>query len=249
MDLFSTITSPELPFSLPADVDYQSQWNEATGAYTISVPNGELIYAPRFFDKAISDKVVNYFLKNAEGMNCNHNWSELTPDDFRKVDFKNIRWNIETIKLYGKTMPLPRATAWYGDEGMDYTYSGIASAPKPWNEGLFHLKRKIETLAQQSFNSVLLNWYRNGEDYLNWHADDEKELGANPVIASVNFGETRDFALRRIDNHKEKLTIPLEHGTVLIMRGALQDYWQHSVPKRKKVKGSRFNLTFRTIHQ
>ena len=94
---------------------------------------------------------------------------------------------------------------------------------------------------------MLLNWYRNGEDHLHWHADDEAELGHNPCIASLNFGEARDFLLKRRDDGN-KLCIPLSHGSLLVMRGGLQHHWLHAVPKRKRVQGSRFNLTFRVIH-
>ena len=102
-------------------------------------------------------------------------------------------------------------------------------------------------LPDPKFNSVLLNWYRNGNDHLNWHADDEKELGRNPTIASVNFGETRDFIVRRKDDRTRRLVLPLKHGTLLLMRGALQHHWEHSVPKRLEARRSRFNLTFRRI--
>ncbi|MGP5663045.1 alpha-ketoglutarate-dependent dioxygenase AlkB family protein, partial [Psychrobacter celer] len=98
------------------------------------------------------------------------------------------------------------------------------------------------------FNSVLLNWYRSGEDHISWHTDAEPELGKDPMIASINFGESRRFLLRLQDDHKCKIEIPLHHGSVLVMAGALQHHWQHSVPKQKKVKGSRVNMTFRTIY-
>jgi alkylated DNA repair dioxygenase AlkB len=98
-----------------------------------------------------------------------------------------------------------------------------------------------------AFNSVLLNWYRDGEDHLSWHSDDEKELGKNPIIASANFGESRDFVVRLKSDHSQKITFPLKHGTLLIMKGELQHYWEHAVPKRKNVQRSRFNMTFRRI--
>ena len=107
---------------------------------------------------------------------------------------------------------------------------------------------EIEALAKTEFNSVLMNWYRNGDDYLNWHADDEKELGLNPVICSVNFGAKRDFILRMNDDNDIKITIPLTHGSLLLMSGELQHFWQHSVPKRKKINEMRINLTFRFIN-
>ena len=94
----------------------------------------------------------------------------------------------------------------------------------------------------------MLNWYRSGEDHISWHTDAEPELGKDPMIASINFGESRRFLLRSKDDHTRKLEIPLHHGSVLVMAGALQHHWQHSVPKQKKVKGSRVNMTFRTIY-
>src|SRR5699024_284069 len=109
-------------------------------------------------------------------------------------------------------------------------------------------KEKIEAFCNASFNSVLLNWYRDGEDNLSWHADNEKELGLNPTIASANFGETRDSLVRKNDDNSKKLVLPLKHGAPLIKRGEMQHHWQHAVPKRKRVKGSRFNLTFRHIY-
>ena len=101
------------------------------------------------------------------------------------------------------------------------------------------IKEQIEKVAGTQFNSVLMNWYRNGEDYLNWHTDDEPELGKNPTIASVNFGETRDFRVCHKDDHQLKFTVPLQHGSLLIMSGEMQHFWQHEVPKRKKVQHSR----------
>jgi alkylated DNA repair dioxygenase AlkB len=150
--------------------------------------------------------------------------------------------------MYGNEVYLPRYSAWYGDSDKPYTYSGLTLQPKKWNKGLCYLRDKINEVANVEFNSVLMNWYRDGEDYINWHTDAEKELGRNPVIGSVNFGETRDFIIRRIDDKSEKLKIPLMHGTLLVMKGALQHYWEHSVPKRAKLKKDRINLTFRIIH-
>jgi alkylated DNA repair dioxygenase AlkB len=142
---------------------------------------------------------------------------------------------------------MPRLSSWHGDPDRPYTYSGITLMPNPWNPMLNWLRDQLELLCDIRFNSVLLNWYRNGQDYISWHTDAEKELGKNPVIASVNFGATRRFLLRRQDNHAEKIELPLDHGSVLIMSGALQHYWQHSVPKQAKVHESRINMTFRVI--
>lgn len=216
-------------------------------AFVIQVPDGELIFAERFFNTKISDRSVEYFQEN-DTYNWQHtDWQQLSAEDLAQVKFTYINWQRDDIKMFGKTIALPRLTAWYGDAGKSYTYSGITSQPQVWNAGLLYIKKQIEQVTGYAFNSVLLNWYRNGEDHMGWHADDEPELGVNPLIASVNFGETRDFVLRRNDEPRQKIVIPLQHGTLLVMGGALQHYWQHSVPKRKRVKGSRFNLTFRTI--
>jgi alkylated DNA repair dioxygenase AlkB len=169
------------------------------------------------------------------------------PEDLQRIAFRNIRWKQDSMKLYGKAILLPRLTAWYGDPGAAYTYSGIKSEPNPWTDGLLHIKSRIEDATGAVFNCVLLNWYRDGKDSLSWHADDEKELGNNPVIASANFGATRDFQLRRNDNPDQTITIPLKHGTLLVMRDALQEHWKHAVPKRANIRESRFNLTFRYI--
>ncbi len=218
-------------------------------AFVIQVPDGELIFAERFFNTKISDRSVEYFQENDTYDWQHTDWQQLGAEDLAQVTFTYINWQRDDIKMYGKTITLPRLTAWYGDAGKSYTYSGITSQPQAWNAGLLYIKKQIEQVTGYAFNSVLLNWYRNGEDHMGWHADDEPELGLNPLIASVNFGETRDFVLRRIDNPRQKIIISLQHGTLLVMGGALQHYWQHSVPKRKRVKGSRFNLTFRTIIQ
>lgn len=246
MDLFNKAEA-NLPFEMPQGNGYSAELCQDSGRYKIVVPNGELIYAEHFFDKKVSDRSVEYFQENDTLDWRQTKWKEVSEDDFSKIKFANINWKQDNIKLYGKTIPLPRLTSWYGESDKTYTYSGITSKPHTWNKGLLYLKDKIEQCAGVEFNSVLLNWYRDGQDHLNWHADDEKELGINPIIASANFGETRDFVIRRNDDPLKKILLPLKHGTLLLMRGELQHFWQHSVPKRTKVHGSRFNLTFRQI--
>lgn len=243
MDLFKS----KLPFEVPSGEGYAVHGLDGVDGYRIAVPNGELIYIEQFFSQKISDRSVEYFLENDTVDWRTAKWKQMTPEQLAAIRFTNIAWKQDSINLYGKTMPLPRLTAWYGDSGKSYTYAGIRSEPNEWNKGLLYLKQETERLADTEFNGVLLNWYRDGEDYLNWHADDEKELGRNPIIGSVNFGETRDFLLRRNIDASQKISLPLKHGTLLIMRGELQHHWQHSVPKRKRVSGSRFNLTFRRI--
>lgn len=245
-DLFGA-TSTTLPFDIPERSGYSSIWDEQRQGHIITVPDGELFYAASFFPRKISDRTVEYFQENEAIDWRTARFKELAPDEFARIHFRNIAWKQDTIRLYGKEHRLPRLTSWYGDSGREYTYSGIKSQPNPWNKGLLYIKGQIENCAGVRFNSVLLNWYRDGSDHLSWHSDDEKELGRNPIIASANFGETRDFVLRRKDDEKSKISIPLSHGTLLIMGGALQHHWSHAVPKRIRVAGSRFNLTFRRI--
>ena len=247
MDLFSDLEEPKLPFSIPKGIEYSCRWDEHLQAFILKIPNGELIYSERFFNTKISDRSLEYFQDNDRFDWSSTTWQHISTEDFDQINFSHIKWKQEQIKIYARTVPLPRWTSWYAESGKSYSYSGITSKPNQWNKGLLYIKEKIEQATGLSFNSVLLNWYRNGDDHMSWHADDEAELGQNPVIASVNFGEMRDFVIRRQDDPSKKILIPLQHGTLLVMAGELQHYWQHSVPKRKKVKGSRFNLTFRTI--
>lgn len=246
MDLFNS-KNTDLPFQLPSEKGYYCEFNNDLNVYFIKVPNGEIIYAENFFDKKISDRSLEYFLENDSFDWKTANWREFDKEELTNVKFKNINWHHDKLNMYGKEVFLPRYSAWYGDNDKPYTYSGLTLQPKNWNKGLLYLKDNIEKSANTNFNSVLMNWYRDGEDYINWHTDAEKELGQNPIIASVNFGATRRFLIRRIDDNSIKLEFPLKHGTLLIMKGQFQHFWQHSVPKEKKVKNSRINLTFRTI--
>jgi alkylated DNA repair dioxygenase AlkB len=248
MNLFGDIEDKNNPpFDIPKMDGYSCQWDENLNGFQVKIPNGELFYSEHFFDKKISDRSVEYFLENDTNDWRTVDWREFDKDKLSTVRFKNILWHHDKLNMYGKEVFLPRYSAWYGDYDKPYTYSGLTLQPKPWNKGLLYLKEQIEKVAQVSFNSVLMNWYRDGEDYISWHTDAEKELGKNPIIGSVNFGETRRFQLRRIDDNKEKIEFPLKHGTFLLMKGETQHYWQHGVPKEKKVKDSRFNLTFRQI--
>ncbi len=161
---------------------------------------------------------------------------------------ESILWKHEEIKIYGRWVLQPRLTAWYGDEGTDYVYSGLKNTPNTWNEILLGLKAKLETITGISFNSVLLNYYRDGQDSMGWHQDNEKELGNNATIVSLSFGESREFQLRhRFDKQIPKVKCMLENGSLLIMSGATQQFWQHQIPKTKKQIGERINLTFRKI--
>lgn len=160
---------------------------------------------------------------------------------------RSIAWQQDEIRMFGKLLPIPRLQAWYGDEMKSYTYSGIKMTPNSWTKTLLAIKYRIESVCSETFSSVLLNRYRDGQDSMGWHADDEKELGQNPVIASVNFGATRTFQMRRKDDHKEKKVLELGNGSLLVMQGSTQHFWQHQIPKTAKEVGERVNLTFRRI--
>jgi alkylated DNA repair dioxygenase AlkB len=159
---------------------------------------------------------------------------------------KEVSWRQDELKMYGRTIPIPRLTAWYGDPGATYVYSGIRNDPFPWNQVLDGLRRALETSHGISFNSVLLNLYRSGKDSLSWHADDERELGREPVIASLSLGAPRLFQLQhRVTG--EVISVNLEHGSLLVMSGVTQQCWKHQVPKERDASGERINLTFRVI--
>jgi alkylated DNA repair dioxygenase AlkB len=156
-------------------------------------------------------------------------------------------WRQESFKLYGKDINFPRLTAWYGDAGTRYFYSGIENVPLPWTPAILEVKRAVEPPSGVGFNSVLLNRYRTGRDSVSWHADDEPEFGENPVIASVSFGGTRTFQLKHKKRKELKASIELTHGSLLIMRGPTQANWLHQIPKTAKQVEERLNLTFRVI--
>jgi alkylated DNA repair dioxygenase AlkB len=161
---------------------------------------------------------------------------------------KSIDWRQESIKMYGKVYPVPRETAWYGEEGNNYTYSGIMCNPSPWTPELLELKTQIEVLVPgEKFNSVLLNKYRDGNDKVSWHSDDEKELGVNPTIVSLSLGATRRFDLRHKTDKSKTFKLNLSSGSLLIMKGELQHFWEHQIPQQKLILDERINLTFRKI--
>ena len=156
-----------------------------------------------------------------------------------------IRWRREVMRFGRRAVLQPRLTAWYGDDGKSYVYSGIRNHPLPWTAFLLALKIRAEGFAESAFNSVLLNYYRDGGDSVGWHADNERELGEQPVIASLSFGATRTFELRKRTTGKV-VKLPLTSGSILVMRGTTQHHWVHRVPKEPGRAG-RINLTFRFI--
>lgn len=161
----------------------------------------------------------------------------------------NIYWQQEILKIYGREVKTPRLTAFYGDEGVNYKYSGKKFFAQIWNRELRELKEKTEEATSNKYNCVLLNFYRDGNDSMGWHSDDEKELGTNPIIASVNLGEARRFDFRNKNKHQLKHSIVLQNGSLLLMKGDIQHNWQHQIAKTKRQIGERINLTFRQIGQ
>lgn len=189
----------------------------------IQLPGAELLFMPALFTHEEADRLLD----------------ELN---------RGIAWQHETIQLYGQEHKLPRLTAWYGDAGRRYTYSGITVNATPWTDTLLAIKQRIEQHSDGViFNSVLLNLYRDGSDGVAWHSDDEKELGNTPVIGSVSFGQERPFQLRHREDKSLKYSLPLSHGSFLLMRGDTQRQWLHQIPKSARQMQPRINLTFRVV--
>jgi alkylated DNA repair dioxygenase AlkB len=160
-----------------------------------------------------------------------------------------VPWRSDTVRLFGREHRIPRLHQWFGDADAVYTWSGLTMHPEPWSAELAELKSQVEQATGARFNSVLANYYRNGRDSMGWHADDEPELGDTPVIASISLGAERDFVLRYRDKRAgiANIKVPLPSGSLLLMSGTTQRYWQHALPKRGRVQDARVNLTFRLI--
>jgi alkylated DNA repair dioxygenase AlkB len=188
----------------------------------IKIKDGELYYDRFFFSNIEANKYFN-LLK------------------------KEIQWQQDDIKIFGKIYPQPRLTALYANNNKSYSYSNIKMQPITFTPTLFDIKSKIEKRLNSQFTSCLLNLYRNGQDSNGWHADNEKELGLNPVIASLSLGAERVFHMKHRNDKKEKLKINLTNGSLLVMRGKTQHHWLHQIPKTRKKVEERINLTFRII--
>jgi alkylated DNA repair dioxygenase AlkB len=189
--------------------------------YNLLPKEGEVLVYPEFFSKEESDRLFEALSRT-------------------------IQWQQDKIRLFGKAIDLPRLTAYYGEDNMPYSYSGIKMNPHPFTPELLEIKSKIEKEAQVHFTSVLLNRYRDGKDSMAWHCDNEPELGRNPIIGSVSFGATRTFKFRHLqDRSVEKIL--LTHGSFLLMQGETQHKWEHAIPKSSRVLSPRINLTFRII--
>lgn len=168
-------------------------------------------------------------------------------DDLYKKLLNTINWQQDTIKVFGKTYLQPRLTSLYANNSNTYTYSNVTMHPNLFTEELLWIKNEIEKVCLTQFTTCLLNLYRNGQDSNGWHSDNEKELGKNPVIASVSFGEERRFHLKHKAHKDHRKTIQLQHGSLLIMQGPTQEHWLHQIPKTSKVIQPRINLTYRVI--
>ncbi len=189
----------------------------------LTMPDAQVAFFPEFFPPNESDRIFQELL--------NH-----------------TNWRQEKIRVYGKHLDLPRLTAWYGDQGKAYSYSGISMVPEQWTKSLLNIKQRVDVAAGVRFNSVLLSLYRTGEDSLSWHQDNEPELGEDPVIASVSFGGTRSFQFKhKARKDLNKVAVDLTYGSLMIMKGSTQRFWVHQVPKTAKLVPPRINLTFRVI--
>lgn len=202
---------------------FTENYNSMYGDHVNLLPiPGEALFLPGFFTEEESNQ---YFSQLSE----------------------EIDWKQEPIRLFGKTILQPRLTAFCGDEGISYSYSGITMNALSWTDTLAQIKTRIEEKYEAKFNACLLNHYRDGKDSMGWHRDNERNLGKYPLIASVSFGAHRIFQFRRYIEKLPIISVDLSHGSLLIMRGDTQEYWEHRLPKTVKVTTPRINLTFRLI--
>ncbi|TYA92210.1 alpha-ketoglutarate-dependent dioxygenase AlkB family protein [Seonamhaeicola marinus] len=205
-----------------------------------------MTYQKRLFDE--QPDAIDFKLPDADVVLYTNFFSSEESNKLFKSLKETIEWQQDQVKFYGKVMDVPRLTALYGNDTNVYRYSGLTFYPKNWNEDLQFIKKRVESVAKVEFTSCLLNYYRDGRDSMDWHQDNEKELGNNPVIASVTFGAMRTFQLKHLNRTDlNRVDIPLNHGDFLLMQGKTQHFWKHKIPKTKKQIGSRINLTFRVI--
>ncbi len=187
-----------------------------------NLPDAQLTYIPSFLSKPEADSLY-------------------------EVLFNQTNWQHDDITVFGKTYPQPRLTALYSVTNQPYSYSNITMHPSPLTDELKKLMSKVNDYTNHMFNTLLLNLYRDGSDSNGWHADNEKELGINPVIASLSLGVERPFHFKHRTLKEQRHKLLLQHGSLLIMSGAMQHHWLHQIAKTKKSIGSRINLTFRTL--
>jgi len=188
----------------------------------LKLEDANVWYYPEFFSKAESERYYEIFLSET-------------------------KWQQDDITVFGKSYKQPRLTALYGNNEKPYSYSNITMHPHTFTEELLEIKSKVETIVNEKFTTCLLNLYRDGQDSNGWHADNEKELGKNPVIASVSFGASRLFHLKHRYKPELKHKLDLESGSLFIMKGETQHNWLHQIPKTKKKVEIRINITFRIL--
>ena len=197
-----------------------------------------------FFDEPTTQRID---LPGADIVLHQQVWSPERGDQLCNQLVQEIEWRQDKISMFGQVHDVPRLNAWYGDPDCSYAWSGIRMNPSTWTPTLQQIREQVNSLAAVQFNSALLNFYRDGNDKVDWHADDEKVLGINPVIASVSLGVARKFRMRRKDRSQTPTDIVLQSGDVLIMRGSTQQLWEHEVPRSKRITQPRVNLTFRVV--
>ena len=173
-------------------------------------------------------------------------FNQVDSNELLKKLISDLPWESMAIKMFGKDITIPRLQCWVGDKGCDYKYSGKKLNRQDWTADLIMIREKIYKELNIDFNSVLVNYYRDGKDSMGWHSDNERELGPNPTIASISLGSERDLVFRNKVN-KEVLPIPQTHGCLILIDGKTQKNWQHAIKKTRKVIGPRINLTFRNI--
>ena len=193
------------------------------------------------------EEIENLLPKDGEVLVRFGFFSKAESEQYLHTLINTITWKQDKMSFGVKEVNLPRLTAWYGELDKDYSYSGIHNKGNEWTAELLQIKQRVEEHAGIQFNSVLLNYYRDGNDSVSWHRDQEKVLKVNPIIASVSFGATRTFKFRHVDDHKLIRAVSLTSGTYLLMRGETQHKWQHHIPKEPQLKKPRVNLTFRIL--
>lgn len=169
-------------------------------------------------------------------------------DTLQRTLREDVPWEVHRIRMFGRQVDSPRLSCWMGDPAARYRYSGTEFVPQPWHPALLPLRDQLAAFCGHAFNSVLLNRYRDGDDGMGWHSDNEPELGPAPVIASLSLGAGRRFLLRRRDDHAKKAEVLLDHGDLLVMAGQTQRLYQHCLPKSARPLAERLNLTFRWIN-
>jgi len=201
-----------------------------------------------FDNDSSRDAVETIDLGDASAQFFPHAFAASEADSLQQTLAAEIPWRQDDIRMMGRVLPVPRLQCWMGDPGCHYGYSGIRLEPEPWHPVVLAIKDRIQQLSGKEFNAVLLNQYRQGNDSVSWHADDEPELGPAPEIASVSFGVTRRFDLKhKRDTSQPRQRLLLTHGSLLIMDGGVQQNWLHQVPKERRITDPRINLTFRKL--